>query len=152
MPVVYRICSAMHAGSAFSGEGARLYGGRWNEKGTRMVYCASSVSLAMLEILVHSPMLPSRMVTIAVLIPEDIAIDMWTAEDLPADWAAYPAPAALQARGTAWAASGKTLAVRVPSAVVPSETNVLFNPSHPDWPLCKVQAAEPIVFDMRLKR
>ncbi|HSN99153.1 MAG TPA: RES family NAD+ phosphorylase [Candidatus Nanopelagicales bacterium] len=152
MPVVHRICSAKHADGAFTGEGARLYGGRWNEKGTRMVYCASSVSLAMLEVLVHSPTLPVGIVSITVMIPDDILIETWTAADLPADWAMYPAPAALQARGSAWAAAGRTLAVRVPSAVVPSETNILLNPVHPDWSRCTVHPAEPIAFDIRLKR
>jgi RES domain-containing protein len=151
MPRVYRICAATREAGAFSGDGARRYGGRWNEKGTRIVYCSSSVSLAMLEILVHSPTLPKGMIAIGVTIPEGAEIEIWTPADLPPNWGSYPAPAALQTRGSEWAASGRTVAVRVPSAVVRTETNVLLNPIHKDWSGCTVLAAEPIEFDSRLR-
>jgi RES domain-containing protein len=146
----YRICRASLAAGAFSGEGARVNGGRWNEKGTRLVYCSSSVSLAMLEVLVHTPSLPRDMVTIRVTVPDDVRVETWTAGDLPADWASPVPPAALKSRGSAWAAEGRAMAVRVPSAIVPSETNLLVNPVHPDWPRCIVDAPEPIQFDVRL--
>lgn len=147
----YRLCSARCASTAFSGEGARLYGGWWNEKGTRVVYCASSVSLAMLEMLVHSTTLPKGIVKIAVDLPLDVEVETWTAGDLPADWAQYPAPASLQACGTEWATSARTLALLVPSAVVASETNLILNPGHDDWKRCVVHPPEPLLFDARLK-
>lgn len=151
MPQIHRICSRKRADSAFSGEGARQYGGRWNEKGTRVVYCASTVSLAMLEMLVHSPSLPSGMVTIALTLPDDVRLDSWSEADLPSDWAAYPAPASLQARGSAWVASARSLALRVPSAVVRTESNVLVNPGHPDWLRCTIHTPSPVLFDARLR-
>lgn len=148
---VYRICKASRAADAFSGEGARVHGGRWNEKGTRLVYCSSSVSLAMLEVLVHTPSLPRDMVTIRVTIPEDARIDTWAADDLPADWASAVPPVELKTLGSTWAAACGAVAVRVPSAIVPSETNLLLNPAHPDWPRCLVDPPERVPFDVRLR-
>ena len=147
----YRICKASRTATAFTGEGARVNGGRWNEKGTKLVYCSSSVSLAMLEVLVHTPALPRDMMTIGVTIPDDVRVDTWTAEDLPADWASPVPPAAIKILGSAWAAAGGAVAVRVPSAIVPSETNLLVNPAHPDWLRCTMDPPERVRFDVRLK-
>lgn len=148
---VYRICDSALAATAFSGDGARLYGGRWNEKETRIVYCASSVSLAMLEMLVHTTRRPLGRVSIAVRIPDSVRIDEWPSAGLPSYWKDYPFPAALQARGSAWVAGGGAVAVRVPSAVVPSEWNILLNPQHPDWAHCVCEPPVPVEFDARLK-
>jgi RES domain-containing protein len=49
----WRIAKARRARTAFSGIGARKYGGRWNSPGVAMVYTAGSASLAILEMLVH---------------------------------------------------------------------------------------------------
>jgi RES domain-containing protein len=151
MLIAYRICDGARTATAFSGEGARLSGGRWNEKGTRLVYCASSVSLCMLEMLVHTPTRPTGMVSLKLLIPDDIEIEEWTPAILPPDWGSYPFPAAVQARCSAWVASATSVGVRVPSAVVPTEWNILINPQHPDWARCEVEPAEPVEFDTRLK-
>jgi RES domain-containing protein len=148
---VFRICPRRYLPFAFSGDGARLNGGRWNEKGTRLVYCASSASLAMLEILVHTPTLPAGMVLIPVTIPRGLSIVAWKAAELPTGWSGHPAPAVLQARGSAWVKTQAAVALQVPSAVAPRETNLLINPEHPDWSRCVVGEPEPIQFDRRLR-
>ncbi|HTQ06475.1 MAG TPA: RES family NAD+ phosphorylase [Polyangiaceae bacterium] len=150
--VVYRICSAKRARHAFTGEGARRSGGRWNERGTRVVYCSGSIALAMLEVLVHTPTLPKNMVTFAVTLPNDLEFDDWTRRRLPASWANFPVPAGIRALGNRWVTVGRTLALKVPSAVVPGEWNLLINPSHPDFRRIEVGSPKAVAFDARLKR
>ena len=89
MPRVYRLAKEKHTrdlADLVSGEGARLYGGRWNRKGTPLVYAASHVSLAVLEALVHSAALPIDMVLVAYDIPDASPLGAWRVAALPPDW------------------------------------------------------------------
>lgn len=151
MRTVWRLCAERFAAGALSGEGARLFGGRWNRVGTPMVYCGSTLSLCALEILVHVTAVPSGFVSIPLVVPAGIEIERWDASSLPPDWRTMPGGAALAAMGTEWARSGRTVALEVPSAVVASETNVLLNPMHPDIAKLTIGDAEPFPFDPRLK-
>ncbi len=153
MSLVYRLCRARRADSPLDGEGARLYGGRWNPKGVPMVYAGSSLSLATLEVLVHFAFdtAPSDYVAITLSIPDD-AIRELGDDDLPPHWFEEPAPRACQALGAGWARSMASLAIRVPSAVIRSERNVLINPLHPRIDEILVEAKEPFFFDPRLER
>jgi RES domain-containing protein len=152
--IAYRLCRAAHAATALDGEGARLYGGRWNPKGVRMVYAASSLALGVLESFVHfsSPLLPADYVSVTIEIPDSLPIETWVATTLPADWAQTPAPSSLQAMGKAWIQSGSSAVLRVPSAVVSLEFNVLLNPAHPDSARIRAAPPERFVFDPRLAR
>ena len=73
MPTVWRITTQRFAARAFSGEGARLYGGRWNPKGWEVVYTAESQSLALLELMVQDDPLRAHYVLMAVEIPAEMA-------------------------------------------------------------------------------
>jgi RES domain-containing protein len=95
-----------------AGEGARIYGGRWNHKGTPLIYTASAVSLAVVEALVHSDILPKDMVLIAYDVPNAPKARAWPTASLPADWADDPFPPSTQDLGTVWATAGVELAVR----------------------------------------
>src|SRR6476659_3221266 len=98
--IVWRITSTRHAGRAFDGEGARLYGGRWNRPGVPVVYCSATLSLAALEYFVHlEPGLAPSLVTLAAEIPASLAVEIWDIESLPADWRSYPAPERLKDLG-----------------------------------------------------
>ncbi len=149
---VWRLCAARHAYGAFSGEGAARFGGRWNDKGVRLVYAATSLSLAVVEILVHVDELPQDFVAIRADIPYGAKLERLQAAALPRNWRRYPAPAQLRAIGTAWVHAGRTLALHVPSAVIPQETNLLINPAHPDMRRVVVHKPEKFSFDRRLKR
>jgi RES domain-containing protein len=70
--------------------------------------------------------------------------------DLPPDWRTYPAPDRLKDLGTAWIRDGRTVALVVPSAIIPREHNVLLNPVHPDFPRIRIGPASPFAFDPRL--
>lgn len=149
---VWRLVAERHAASAFDGEGARLYGGRWNHPGIPMVYASATLSLAALELLVHleAEDTPEDRVAIAAEIPSGLELEEAPIATLPANWRRYPAPEALKELGTAWAQSGRTAVLRIPSAVIPAEPNYLLNPRHPDMARITISQPEPFAFDRRL--
>jgi len=152
VPLVYRLVRKKHAKPAdlLSGAGAALLGGRWNEKGTRLIYASSHVSLVVLETLVHANVLPKDMVLVSLEIPDDVAIRRWLPKSLHRSWADYPFGAAAQKRGTTWAKRGNELAIGVPSAVVRSEWNCLVNPMHADIAQIEAKVLGRFRFDPRL--
>jgi len=149
----WRIVKTKHAAGAFSGEGARLYGGRWTSRGRRAVYVSPTIALATLEIVVPletaAPL--GAYSLFRVTIPEELVTTLRTAE-LPRDWRSYPAPASLQAIGDAWLDAGRTPALRVPSAIVSSEFNYVLAPAHPSFRRIKVGRRQRYDLDPRLRR
>jgi RES domain-containing protein len=151
MATSWRIVKSRHAGSAFDGEGARLYGGRWNSPGTRMVYTSGSVSLAVLEVLVH--LQEASLISSYSLISarfDDALVERLERSRLPDGWRSYPAPSELQRIGDEWVRSQSSAILEVPSAVVERESNYLLNPSHPDFSSVLIGEPEPFTFDERL--
>jgi len=142
----WRIAKRKHAKTGFSGSGARKYGGRWNSPGTAIVYTAQTQSLAVLEMLVHldGPELLQRYVLIGVEIDQSFAGEVLQ-PDLPRNWRADPAPVALRRIGDRWIEGSSSAVLRVPSTLVPAESNFLLNPAHPDFK--KLLMGEPIAFD-----
>jgi RES domain-containing protein len=149
---VWRLCRAKYAAAAFDGEGARLTGGRWSHRGTRVVYTAGSLSLAVLEMLVHFDHedAPPDYVSIALDVPDDLGIETVALSDLPTQWRRMPAPEELQTLGSDWIERGASALLRVPSAVVDTEANFLVNPTHADFRRCRVGKPAPYRFDARL--
>lgn len=149
----WRITKQRHATSAFNGEGARLYGGRWNSSGTPMIYTAQSQSLAVLEVLVQleSPEPLKRYLFFEVAIDVSCMgeLDLST---LPRNWKADPVPPRVQAIGDDWVAGGRSAVLRVPSALLPGESNFLLNPRHPDFRKLRIGKALPFQFDPRFAR
>jgi RES domain-containing protein len=150
MLIVWRLTTARFAKSAFSGDGARLYGGRWNRKGVPVVYTAASQSLAMLEMLVQDEPLRARYVMIEVRVPDAVAVERVRIGDLPAAWQAPAARDKLQDIGTQWARKGASAVLAVPSAVIPAETNYLLNPLHPDFRRIRIGIPRRFRTDPRL--
>ena len=149
---IWRLCKAEHAATAFTGEGAMLYPGRWHHPGTPVVYCSESRALAALEQLVHlhRNQLPAHFVCFAVDLADGRAMSEVRLQDLPAEWRRQPGPPELRDIGTRWAESGRTVALEVPSAVVPGEHNFLLNPRHRDFGSLVIGDSEPFEFDERL--
>jgi RES domain-containing protein len=138
-------------GGAFSGEGAYLAGSRWNTPGHRMAFAAQSESLATLEYLVHAT--SERLFHDAVLVVaelDDRYITTLDASALPKDWRSAPPAHSTQRIGDEWLAAGVSTAMRVPSAVVPRERNVLVNPRHREFAKLKVLTIEDWGVDPRL--
>jgi len=147
----WRIAKPKHARTAFTGEGARLFGGRWNNPGTSIVYTAQSQSLAVLEMLVHldSPQLLEKYVLFEVGI-DDSLITHVDPSRLPRTWRADPSPARVRAIGDDWVDTGASAVLRVPSALVTTENNFLLNPRHKDFSSIRVGKPMPFRFDSRL--
>ncbi len=152
MTVVWRLLTPRYATSAFSGEGARLYGGRWNRKGVPMVYTAGSQSLAVLEMLVQDDPLRARYQLIAATLPSNLKIEVITPDQLPPVWRGPDARPDLQTLGSAWAERRSSAVLAVPSAVIPAETNYLLNPLHPSFARISVGAPTEFITDLRLLR
>jgi RES domain-containing protein len=119
-----------------------------------MVYTAESRALATVEYLVHVPLslVPHELRMVTLHIPDGMPCKTIAISDLPANWRDYPAPPTLADLGAQWATAQETLLLRVPSAVVVQEYNVLINPLHPDMPQVTIAQVEPYQFDTRLLR
>jgi RES domain-containing protein len=134
-----------------SGQGAALYGGRWNSVGTKVLYTANSAALAMLEALVNLPNLKIRdpYCIVVLEVPEN-SIKEISIKDLPDEWNNLPAPEILKRTGDAFTREGKYLLLKVPSALLPSENNYLINPLHKDFSKIIIIKKDIITFDKRL--
>jgi RES domain-containing protein len=156
MGSAFRVCPRLRARTgeeAFSGTGSRLFGGHWNSKGMAVAYASATLSLAALEYLVHADVRLLRelpLVSCEASWPEDLDVEVVRAGDLPAAWRNSPAPPALAALGDAWVRERRTPILLVPSAVVPSENNVLVNPAHPDARRITCASPSAFTYDPRL--
>ncbi len=149
---VWRICNEKWAKTAFDGQGAKIYGGRWNSIGIAVVYTSSSLALAALESLVHLGIkkIPMNYVAISADIPENLNIERVEPNKLPQNWRSDPAPAELVTVGDQWVSSGASVILKVPSAVIDEEWNYLIYPEHPDFSRIQIGLPKPFQFDARL--
>ena len=149
----WRIVKRKRARAAFTGEGARLYEGRWNSAGVAIVYTAASQSLAALEMVVHleSSELLDRYVVFEVGIDESLVARVDPSQ-LPRNWRADPPSVKVREVGDAWARAGASVVLQVPSAILPAEHNFLLNPRHPDFRRLVIGKPSPFRFDPRLTR
>ncbi|MFT5836760.1 MAG: RES domain-containing protein [Candidatus Azotimanducaceae bacterium] len=149
---VWRLVKTTYAASAFDGEGAFRFGGRWNSRGQRVVYTSGALSLAVLEILVHldpSAYLP-EMSAVAINLPmsEIKEVSFSTLNEITGGlpWGMT------QTRqwGNDWIKQTETIALKVPSALVPNESNYLINPMHAAFEKCRIEAPCAFPIDARL--
>src|SRR5437867_12227926 len=115
----WRLTKTKLLASAWDGQGARKSGGRWNSVGIAVVYASGTLSLALVEVLVHLPsgILPAYS-AVRVDFDESMVIAVQPAE-LPAGWREHPPPPETKAIGDRWVAEGASAVLRVPSVVVP---------------------------------
>lgn len=144
---VWRICREEH--EDFSGTGAFIYGGRWNSAGHNVVYTASHLSLACLEILTGLPQLriPKGFIFLKISIPPDMEITKFEGDQSQIKKRDY-----CQKIGNAWLTAGQTAVLKVPSVIIPKENNVLINPLHPAAKTIKIVEKAQFEFDPRLLR
>ena len=147
--IVWRLARLAYA--KLDGEGARLAGGRWNSRGRAAVYTSSRLSLAALELLVHTdvPLVPPDLVAFEIDVPDDLDIESVEVAELPRDWR-QPGDPGCRAIGDRWLAEGRTAVLRVPSAVVPEEWNYIINPGHRAAKTIDVVRRRKFAFDSRL--
>ncbi len=156
MGAAWRVCPEARAGTgqeAFSGIGSRLYGGRWNSKGVTVAYGSATLSLAALEFLVHADVRllgAVQLVSCDASWPEDLAVEVVAAGSPPSGWRNTPSPGALATLGDVWVRDRRSAILLVPSAIVPSENNVLINPIHPEARRITYGAPARFSYDPRL--
>jgi RES domain-containing protein len=139
---VFRLCLKQQP--LLDGEGARLYGGRWNSAGRAVIYTSRQLSLAVLEYLVHvePDNLPDNLIWLRIHVPDNAPMEKFTGETAPPEFEAC-------LFGNKWIERGKTLALIVPSAILSTERNVLINPRHASMSRIKVLEQQPFSFDKR---
>jgi RES domain-containing protein len=146
----WRIVRLARAAEAFTGEGARQFGGRWNSPGTPVVYTSAYQSLAALETHVHLQPRGSLKFAVIPVDFDDAMVERIDEELLPAGWRGEPPGAATMTVGDTWAQGARTAVLAVPSVIVPQETNYLLNPLHPAFARIKVGEPLEFSFDPRL--
>lgn len=146
----WRMVKEKHAATAFTGEGAALMGGRWNLRGSPIVYTSGTVSLAALETLVHlNPLMRFKYVVFGIEFDE-VLVEKIPPTALPPDWREQPPPPSTQQIGDLWFRQSRSAVLELPSVIVPGESNFLLNPFHPDFKRISIAKPEPFSFDPRL--
>ena len=146
---VYRISKCKYTGS-LTGEGAAAYGGRWNSKGTYIVYTAATPSLALLESVVHISNIPVDDYCMATIEFPENKIKEIKFTDLPENWFLNPAPDQLKSIGDKFIKDNIFLALKLPSAIMMEDFNLLLNPNHPDFSKVNLVGTRTIPIDERL--
>jgi RES domain-containing protein len=149
--IVYRLSRGRFS-KDLSGRGAELAGGRWNSKGTPMLYTSDSIALCTVEVAVHMPLgiVPFDYQLIQIRIPDDVVIKDLPDTKLPDDWKSFPHSNATQVIGDQFIVDQEQLVLKVPSAAVQGTYNYLVNPRHPDFQKVTIAGTEPFEFDKRL--
>lgn len=151
--VVYRVANAKYQDLTLSGIGAEKVGGRWNKIGTRAVYCSENISLALLEYYVHSEniaLLPGHILVAKIQFPDDLTI--LELEHFPERWNQYPKSSETMSVFTDLAKDREFFALRVPSAIVGLEYNIILNPLFKDFGKVEVVEFIKLPLDIRLKQ
>ena len=149
--IVYRL-SRSRFKFDLSGIGAKMAGGRWNSIGIPVLYTAESRALAALEIAVHTPLnvVPDDYMMVTIFIPAKARIHEIQAKDLPPNWKSFPENRYTQTLGDKFFKEGVYLGLKVPSAVIQGDHNILLNPLHPEFNKLKVVSTERFEFDQQL--
>jgi RES domain-containing protein len=153
MPIVWRLARPEFA-EELDGEGARLFGGRWNSRGQRALYTSSHLSLSVLEAYVNIPPelrddLP-ELRAVQISVPDDAGINHVSRQQVDALLARPDTLGACRDIGDRWIERNVELALNVPSVLVPEETNLVLNPRHPRMPDVKILSVRAFYFDPRL--
>jgi len=149
--VVYRLAKRKYAHDPLGVAGGLLVGGRWHHKGSRIAYCAQTLSLASVEFLVHFEVLYKaiELAAIEVEVPDSRVEDL-PPSLLPSNWDETPPASATADVGTEWLRTGRSAALRVPSVLTRGEYNVLINPAHADFKLVRVVSVNDYKYDTRM--
>lgn len=150
--IVYRIVNKKFKDTSLTGIGAEKVGGRWNEVGTRAVYCSENISLALLEYYIHSDnisMLPKNILLAKIEFPDSFIIE--SIKELPAHWNQYPYSSETTKAFTNLAKDKNFFALKVPSTIVPPEHNFILNPLYKNFSKVEIVEFIELNIDERLK-
>lgn len=147
--IVYRIAGNKYSSDIY-GSGAAMFGGRWNKKGSPVLYTGESKEIALLELIVHTPPgIVPNLDLLTIEIPDDSIFEI-EIKDLPENWSNYPAPSILAEIAEEWINSNRSIALKVPSSVIHSSSNYILNCRHPKYHQVKVIEQVGFHFDRRL--
>jgi RES domain-containing protein len=148
--VVWRIARRRFALDRL-GTGARESGGRWNHRGTAVVYAGGSVAIAALEKFVHvAGIVPPDLVLVRIELPRACSVERPAVGSLPKGWNLVPAERGSMDFGTRWAREMRSLVLYVPSALVREEENAVLNPAHPEFPPVTMVIERDFQYDARM--
>jgi RES domain-containing protein len=149
---LYRIAQEKYADD-LSGNGARLFGGRWNSEGNYALYTSSTRALALLETLAHTPakLLQTKVYRLVTLQVSEVLIQGLDSKKLPAGWDAIEIRPFTQKTGDQFLLAKKNLLLAVPSVLLPEELNYVINPLHTDFKKVKIVNQRRIHFDKRVE-
>ncbi|WP_340620075.1 RES family NAD+ phosphorylase [Xenorhabdus siamensis] len=152
--IFYRLVKSIHANEAWTGYGAKRFGGRWNHKGYHAVYVSSSIALATLELYVHTS--KESLLEEYQLFSIELAdknVDYLDHSYLPDNWRRDPTPVSTMNIGSGWLSAAENVALIIPSCIVPYENNAIINPNHPKFSTAIESVKElDFTFDQRLIR
>ena len=148
--ISYRVVKEKYLDSAFDGEGARVYGGRWNSKGVPVVYTSDSLALCSLEIFVHLPSytLLAGYVYMTVVFDSELVTDALLIDG----WDERPISNISQNIGDQWIKEDLSAILRAPSIIMPDSHNYLININHPGFKKIRINKPQPLTFDPRFKK
>jgi RES domain-containing protein len=149
MRSAWRIVRAARVRNAFTGEGSRFYGGRWNSHGVSVIYLSEHESLAALELFVHIMPLSATERYFCFRVEWDDKLTEYL-KNPPPRWNAEPPTSVSKQIGDEWVRSGRSVALALPSLLSTSELNFLLNPNHPDFKKIKINPPIEYRFDSRL--
>ena len=150
---LYRIAQEKYA-EDLSGNGARLFGGRWNSEGQFALYTSSTRSLALLETLAHTPaklLQAKAYFLITLFVPDTTVIQTLEAKKMPNGWDDVEISPFTQKTGDQFLIAQKKLVLAVPSVLIPEELNYVLNPLHADFKKVKIANKRRIQFDNRVQ-
>lgn len=149
--IVFRIGKEQYS-KDLSGNGAKLYGGRWNNTGVPCVYTSQSRALALLEYSANVGMdfIPPNLCFTLIEIETDL-IDETVFENLPKDWNAIPSSSSTKLLGSTKLAQSNLPILKVPSVIIPNEFNYIINPLFLDNNSLKIIDIEKYTYDFRIK-
>jgi len=149
---LYRIAQEKYADD-LSGNGARLFGGRWNSEGNFALYTSSTRALALLETLAHTPakLLQTKVYRLVTLQVSEVLIQGLDSKKLPAGWDTIEIRPFTQKTGDQFLLAKKNLLLAVPSVLLPEELNYVINPLHTDFKKVKIVNQRRIHFDKRVE-
>jgi RES domain-containing protein len=146
---VYRVASRRYAPD--NSEGARLYGGRWNNPGSAVIYSSATRSLAALEVIANNGAIPADYRVVVIELPDGLPIETVELEHLPDGWPANDSGLETAGHGSEWVSSLRTAVLEVPSAVIPDEHNYILNPQHPHFSMIGFRVPTGEYLDHRLQ-
>lgn len=150
--IVYRVANVKYKDDTLTGIGAEKVGGRWNQVGTRAVYCSENISLALLEYYIHSENianLPKKILVTKIEFPDEFIIN--TLDKLPERWNQYPYSSKTTEIFSKLAKSRDFFALKVPSTIVPFENNIILNPLYKEFGKVEIIEFLDLPIDDRLK-